>query len=291
MRMPRTMSLVVLMMALGCGPRPTSTPMAPSPSPTPVPPPSPPPAHLVLNGYVYDTAFRPVGGATVRLLDGAQAGTSAQSNETGRFSFTGIFADPTTMGVSKDGYAAASGTAKSNNSPSGAIWAFVVLDELARPVDIAGDYSLTIVVDSACTGIPSEVRTRTYAASIRPTPDSHTQPGTSLTLTVDSGSVRPDRSSFAIGVAGDEVAFSIYNGEDFGLVEKIATGTFLAIGGTARVSIGTGPVTTISTPFSGDVDYCVFQSDTGWTYQCNSGPRAAYEHCEATHHQLTMSRR
>lgn len=290
MRMPRTMSLLIVMAALGCGPRPGSTPMAPSPSPTPVPPPSPP-AHLVLNGYVYDTAFRPVGGATVRLLDGAQAGASTQSNETGRFSFTGTFADPTTVEVSKDGYATATGTAKSNNSQTGVIWGFLVLDELARPVDIAGDYSLTIEVDSACAGIPSEVRTRTYAASIRPAPDSHTQPGTSLTLTVDSGSFRPDRNSFAIGVAGDEVVFSIYNGEDFGLVEKIAAGTFLAIGGTARVSIGTGPVTTISTPFSGDVDYCAYQSDTGWTYQCNSGPRAAYEHCESPHHQLTVTRR
>lgn len=289
MRMLRTMSLVVVVAALGCGPRPTSTPMAPSPSPAPSPP--SPPSYTILNGYVYDTAFRHVAGATVTLLDGAQAGASTQSNESGRFTFAGTFVDFTTVRVSKDRYADATATARPNGSPSSALWTFPVLDELARPVDIAGDYSLTIVVDSACTGIPSEVRTRTYAASIRPTPDSHTQPGTSLTLTVDSGSFRPDRSSFAIGVAGDEVAFIIYNGEDFGLVEKIATGTFLAIGGTARVSIGTGPVTTISTPFSGDVDYCAYQSDTAWTYQCNSGPRAAYEHCEATNNQLTVSRR
>ena len=290
MRMLRTMSLALVVAALGCGPRPTSTPMAPSPSPTPVPPPSAP-AHLALNGYVYDTAFRPVGGATVKLLDDAQAGASTESNEAGRFSFTGTFADPTTVQVSKDGYAVTTGTGKSINSPTGAIWVFVVLDELTRPVDITGDYSLTIVVDSACEGIPSEVRSRTYAASIRPTPDSHTQSGTSLTLTVGSGSFLPDRNSFAVGVAGGDVAFSIYNGEDFGLIEKIAPGTYLAIGGVAAVSIGTGPVTTISTPFSGEVDYCAYQSDTGWTYQCNSGPRTAYEHCEATHHQLTLSRR
>jgi Carboxypeptidase regulatory-like domain len=289
MHMPRTMPLLIVMAALGCGPRPTSTPMAPSPSPTPVPPPSPP-SYTMLNGYVYDTAFRHVAGATVTLLDGAQAGVSTQSNESGRFSIAGTFADFTTVRVSKDQYAEATATARPNNSSSSALWAFPVLDQLARPVDITGDYSLTVVVDSACAGIPSEVRTRTYAASIRPTPDSHTQAGTSLTLTVD-GSFVPLHNSFSIGVAGDEVAFSIYNGEDFGLVEKIAPGTFLAIGGTPRVSIGTGPVTTISTPFSGDVDYCAFQTDTGWTYQCNSGPRTAYEHCEATHHQLTMSRR
>jgi hypothetical protein len=289
MRMLRMMSLWVVIAALGCGPRPTSTPMAPSPSPLPSPP--SPPSYTTLNGYVYDTAFRHVAGATATLLDGAQAGASTQSNESGRFTFAGTFNDFTAVRVSKDRYADATATARPNNSSSGALWAFPVLDELAKPVDIAGDYSLTIVVDSACTGIPSEVRTRTYAASIRPTSDSHTQPGASLTLTVDSGSFRPDRNSFAIGVAGDEVAFIIYNGEDFGLVEKIATGTFLAIGGTARVSMGAGPVTTISTPFSGDIDYCAYQSDNAWTYQCNSGPRAAYEHCEATQNQLTVSRR
>jgi hypothetical protein len=288
MRMPRTMSLVVVMVALGCGPRPSSTPMAPSPPP--VLPPNPP-SHLNVIGFVYDTAFRPVGGAMVNLLDGAQAGASTQSNESGRFSFTGPFADPTTMRVSKDGYAPATGTAKSNNSSTGSLWALVELDELARPVDITGDYALTIVVDRACAGMPSDVRTRTYAASIRLAPDSHTQPGTSLTLTVNSGSFLPDHGSFAIGVAGDDVAFSIYSGEDFGLVEKIAPGRFLAIGGVAAVSIGTGPITTISTPFSGVIDYCAYQSDVGWTYQCNSGPRHDYQHCESSQHQLMVSRR
>src|SRR4029450_1109367 len=162
MRMRRTMSLWCVVVALGCGPRPSSTPMAPSPPP--VLPPSPS-SHLNLIGFVYDTAFRPVGGAIVNLLDGAQAGASTQSNESGRFSFTGTFADPTTMRVSKDGYASATGTAKSNNSSTGSLWALVELDELARPGDITGDYALTIQADSACAGLPVDVRTRTYSAS------------------------------------------------------------------------------------------------------------------------------
>ena len=88
-------------------------------------------------------AFRTVGGATVNLLDGAQAGASTQSDETGRFSFGGIFEDPTTVRVSKEGYAAATGTAKSINSSIGTIWASVVLDVLAKPVDISGDYTVS----------------------------------------------------------------------------------------------------------------------------------------------------
>lgn len=288
MRMPRTMSLIFIMVAFGCGPHPSSTPLAPSPSP--VPPPSPPP-HPNLNGYVYDTAFRSVGGATVNLLDGAQAGASTQSDETGRFSFVGTFEDPTTVRVSKEGYTTATGTAKSNNSPNGTIWASVVLDVLAKPVDITGDYALTIVADSACTEMPDDLRTRTYAASIRLTPDSRNQPGTSLRLTVDGGSFLPDRNSFPIGVAGDRIAFVMYSDEDFALVEKIAPGTFLAVQGGAAVSMGEGPVARISTSFSGVIDYCALQSDTGWTYECNSSPRTAYQHCESKQHQLILSRR
>ena len=290
MRMPRAMPLLAVVVALGCGGHAASTPTAPSPPPSPVLPPSPPP-YLNLNGYVFDTAFRPVGGATVSLLDGAHAGVSTQSNETGRFAFTGTFTDPTTMRVSKNGYAAATGTARSNGSSAGPIWAFVVLDELAAPVDIIGDYTLTIVADSGCSGIPSDVRTRTWDAAIRPAPDSHTQPGTSLTLTVDSGSFLPDFSGFAIGVAGDDVAFSIYQGEDFGLVEKIAPGTFLAIQGMATVPVGPGPATKISTSFAGVIDYCALQGDGRWTSECNSGPRSAYQRCSSTQHQLIVSRR
>jgi hypothetical protein len=240
---------------------------------------------------VYDTAFRSVGGATVNLLDGAQAGASTQSDETGRFSFVGVFEDPTTVRVSKEGYVAATGTAKSINSSNGTIWASVVLDVLAKPVDMAGDYSLTIVADSVCAGMPDDLRTRTYAASIRRMPDSGNQPGTSLRLTVDGGSLLPDRNSFQIGVAGNRVAFIMYNEEDFALVEKIAPGTFFAVQGGAAVSMDEGPVTRISTSFSGVIDYCALQSDTGWTYECNSSPRTAYQHCESKQHQLTLVRR
>ena len=291
MRIPRTMSLIFVVLTLGCGPNRSSTPSAPSSpaAPSPVPPPTPPP-HLNLNGYVYDTAFRPVGGATVQLLDGAQAGASTQSDASGRFSFTGTFADPSTIHVSKDGYAAATETGKSNSS-TGTIWAFVVLDQLAKPVDITGDYALTIVADSACAGLPNDVRTRTYAASIRLTPDSGAQPGTSLTLTADGGSFLPNHRSFAGGVAGNDVTFRIYYYEDFGLVERVAPGTFLAIQGMGTVSVGAGPVEKISTPFSGVIDYCALQTDLAWTYQCNSGPRTDYQHCLSTQHQLILSRR
>jgi hypothetical protein len=288
MRMPRTMSLIFVMGAMGCGPHPSSTPTVSSPSPVPAPS---SPSHLNLNGDVHDTAFRSVSGATVKILDGAQAGASTQSDETGRFSFVGRFEDPTAVRVSKEGYTAATGTAKSMNSSNGTMWASVVLDALAKPVDIAGDYALTIVANGACAGMPDDLRTRTYAASIRPTPDSGNQPGTSLRLTVGGGSLLPDRNSFPIVVAGNWVSFIMYNDYDFALVEKIAPGSFLAVQGGAAVSMDDGPLARISTPFSGVIDYCALQSDTGWTDECNSGPRTAYQSCQSKQHELILSRR
>ena len=287
MNSSRVIAFVAIALLSACGSHPGS-PTTPS-VPPPVPQPAPAPTYQVLNGYSYDTAFRPISGATINLVDGTQAGASTISDATGRFSFAGTFQASTTVRVTKEGYTPATATAKSNGGSTGMVWAFVVLDALARPVDMIGDYTLTIV--AWCTGIPEDVRTRTYAASIRNAVDSQTQPGTRLTLAVEGGTFVPDRRGFAVGVSGNDVAFNIYNGEDFGLVEKVGAGTFLAISGSTNVSIANGGSTKISTSFSGAIDYCALQGDTAWTDQCNSGPRTAFEHCESTDHQLVLSRR
>jgi hypothetical protein len=288
MNIQRAIVVVAFAFLTACGSHPESSPLPSTPSP--VPPPSPPP-YQILNGYAYNTAFRPVAGATVTVLDGAQAGATTTSNEVGKFAFTGAFTVPTTLKVVKDGYITATVTARSNGS-SGAIWAYVMLDAVARPVDLVGDYTLTIVADSACTGIPNELQTRNWPASIGITSGSNTQPGTSLTLAVSGGSFLANQDRFPIGVSGGDVTFSVYSGEEeVGLVEKIAAGTFLAIGGSSLVSIDSGPVAKISAPFWGAIDYCALQSDTGWNYQCNSGPQTAYAHCESTQHQMILTRR
>ena len=288
MNIQGAIAVVAFAFLAGCGSHPGSSSLPSAPSP--VPPPPSPPAYQILNGYTYNTAFRSVAGATVTVLDGAQAGATTTSNEVGKFVFTGTFAVPPTLKVVKDGYITATETARSNGS-SGGVWAYVVLDAVARPVDLVGDYTLTIVADSACSGLPNELRTRNWPASIGITSGSNTQPGTSLTLAVSGGSFLANQDRFPIGVSGGDVTFSVYSGEEVGLVEKIAAGTFLAIGGGSLVSIDTGSVAKISAPFSGAIDYCALQSDTGWNYQCNSGPQTAYAHCESTRHQLILSRR
>jgi hypothetical protein len=44
----------------------------------------------------------------------------------------------------------------------------VYLAVLASPVNIEGDYTLTLAADAACDALPNDLRTRTYAATVRP---------------------------------------------------------------------------------------------------------------------------
>src|SRR4029453_2423906 len=79
-----------------------------SPStPSPVRPSAPQPAVLPISGYVYDTAFRPVAGASVQLVDGPQSGRMKLVGPGGFFFYEGTFSMPVPRGATKDGYATA----------------------------------------------------------------------------------------------------------------------------------------------------------------------------------------
>src|SRR6185369_4580238 len=96
MNIQRAIVVAAFAFLTGCDSHPESSPLPSTPSP--VPPPSPP-SYQILNGYAYNTAFRSVAGATVTVLDGAQAGATTTSNEVGKFAFTVAFAVPTTLKV------------------------------------------------------------------------------------------------------------------------------------------------------------------------------------------------
>jgi protocatechuate 3,4-dioxygenase beta subunit len=55
-------------------------------------------------GYVGDTAYRPVAGATVEVVDRPLAGTRLTTDAGGRFSYTGGFPGAITFRAVKDGY-------------------------------------------------------------------------------------------------------------------------------------------------------------------------------------------
>lgn len=289
--------IVLLVVAQGlaaCGSSAsTSAPLAPSPVPQPTlpPTPTPPPPNddAFIKGVVYDTANRALAGAIVEVVDGPQAGTQATSDATGGFSLTGTFDDTTQFRATKEGHVSATGTLR----PSCAQchphrWIFFFLDVPTPPANIAGDFTLTFIADSACAAaLPAEVRTRTYAATIAPT---SYRPNTSFELTVSGAPFLSFYNSFSIGVAGDYLAFGLDN-EGPVLVEQVAQNTYLGFDGSAEASAGTSAVSTISTFFDGVIDYCARKSAMGSYYNCDTSQAVAHARCESKHHQLILTRR
>src|SRR5439155_1695472 len=110
-------------------------PTAPSPV-TPVP--TPPPVPQSLYGYVGDTAFRRVVGASIEVLNGPQAGMALTSDAEGRFSYTGTFTPPVNLRATKEGFAVATLTVILGTDRP---YAFFTMTPLAVPVAAAGNYT------------------------------------------------------------------------------------------------------------------------------------------------------
>ena len=285
MRMSRARVLLVLAMAPGCGSSHPTSPLAPSATASQVQL-----QQESLAGYVGDTAFRSVAGARVEVLDGPQAGMVLTSDGSGLFSYAGAFASAVTLRASKDGYIALTKTTQTS-APGGRPWVYFQLEVLAAPVNLAGDYALTFVADSACAGVPNELRTRTYTATIAPQSNPLTRPGTAFTLTAGGVPFFEGYDNFTIGVAGDVAAFMLYQGEGFGLVEQVGPKTYVALYGEGRVSVATPAVSTISVALDGAIDYCVLRSDVGWFEACTSSQAVEHQQCQSKNHRLILTRR
>ncbi len=173
----RKLGWIVLLVAAqglaGCGDSGSpSTPSAVAQAGS-TPPSLPTPSVSRIWGYVLDTAFRPVADATVDVVDGPYGGLSATTDVAGRFELAGTFDQTTRFRAAKEGHIAATQAWNcSSSGPCGAggatPWLGFYLAVIEPNVDIAGDYTLTVIADSACATLPDEVRTRTYAARITP---------------------------------------------------------------------------------------------------------------------------
>src|SRR4029079_18685054 len=93
--------------ASACGGNNTTSPSSTT-SPQPVAQPTPPsnPDGFV-RGSVSDTAFRPLDGAGVEVVDGPLAGMSTTADANGSFSLSGTFDDATRFRATMDGHPAA----------------------------------------------------------------------------------------------------------------------------------------------------------------------------------------
>jgi len=270
MSQKRALCVVLLVIvASACGGNNTTSPSS-TPSPQPVS--QPPPASNaggVVKGSVSDTAFRPLDGARVEVVDGPQAGRSTTADANGNFSLSGTFDDATRFRATKDGHLAATQVSRTFPNISGRFLIFS-LEVPAPPVNMAGDYTLTFIADSACVGLPDDVRTRTYAATITPShPTNIPTANTNFNVALSGASFLPSRDSFPIGVAGDYVTFWF---SDPTLVEVIAPNTHLELYGAGGASVGTSGVSTIAVSWDGEFEY-------------------SQTECESKNHQLILTRR
>jgi hypothetical protein len=190
--------------------------------------------------------------------------------------------------ATKEGYASATATGPLQFGwPSSTASLFITLESLVPPVKIEpGAYTLTLIADSACTDIPSDLRTRTYAATIAPARDA---PNTRYLVDVSGPFLSP--IGFGIGVAGNYLAFVI-DGPAF--FEHLPPFAYLEIAGAGGTSVETSTVSTISIPFAGSFEYCVLKSEMGRNNNCyTTAPdqKITYSQCLSQNDRMILSRR
>ena len=247
-----------------------------------------------VRGTASDSAFRPLAGARVEILDGPQAGMSTTSDARGDFGFMATVDDTTRFRASKEGHVTATATiqpACDRCNPSR--WVHINLDVLDPPVNLAGHYTLTLAADSACATLPDELRTRTYDATVQLA--SLRQPGYANSKTafevIPSGSTFADTLGYiSLNVAGNFVSVWLGDHTDPGIAERVAPNTYFAFGGGATLTVAS-PVHAITTPFEGWIDYCALKAPVGARYDCNAEIAVTFARCNSSRHQLTLTRR
>jgi hypothetical protein len=278
---PRLTAAWLTIACLGCGDSRSpvqATPVLPAPALGPV----------SLVGNVHDTALRPLADVRVEVVDGPSTGVLATTNAAGQYELPGVL-EPFTVRATKDGYAPFTTTRSVGSIPF-----FSIVLALNTPsVNIAGDYTLTLTADPACSGLPDAARSRTYPVSMTSlpnTPDNYRAVlGGAMFLTSEAG-------QFDVDVAGTYAHFRFGDPWDDGdgakrggsyIVEEVAPSTYLGIAGSAGLTIGGGA--TVSGSFSGGVQYCVNPNPAAIVnYQCPLGQPVV---CYSTNHRMLLVRR
>jgi hypothetical protein len=240
---------------------------------------------ILMRGTVSDTAFRPLPGATVEIINGPHAGMSTRASVNGEFSFTGQLDETTKFRATSDGHIESIRVLQpicASCSPPW--WIHFTLDVPSASVDVAGNYTLTIEADSTCTTLPSEVRSRTFTATI-PHPSIAPVPGGNSVVQVGGATVVAGWDAIGIGVSGDYVALWLEV-----LLEQPAPATFIAFTGQAAGIVGTSR-DAISLPFAGSIDYCASTSGTPQYMECRESQSSTRLGCTSTSHRLVLRRR
>jgi hypothetical protein len=190
-------------------------------------------------------------GARIEVIDGPQAGLSTQTDSKGEFRLTGIFGDTTRFVATKDGHLPATATLGPFCAPCHPNrWIFFNLEEPVPPPDLSGDWQVTFVT-AACPGLPSELQTRSYDATIALAPPAaHPDARWLFLVTMSKVPFLSEHKEFHVGAAGNYLGFPENDGPV--LVEQLDPTAYLsfnALGITNGVVTGASAGSIITTGF------------------------------------------
>ena len=275
------LGILLLGVSAGCDRSTTSpTPVAPPPPPT-----APPPASGLhtLNGYVTDSAFRPIGGVRVEVVNGPDAGKALISDNDGVFSYLGSFPDRISMRATKAGYTDRTSTVFASATGNMA-WVSFELSPVAPAANPEGLYTLTFDLDGACQEFPADLRTRSYEAQLR------YRSRTAFNGEVTGAMFAPFGNRFFVGVAGDYVAIST-EGEGPAIIEQVGPQSYISFFGVAGSTVPMVGPPTISAPFRGVIEYCELKAPAGQYYECSDTLAAVKTQCTSQNSRLTLTPR
>ena len=249
---------------------------------------------LSLRGFVTDTAYRPLAGARIEVVDGPSAGISTIAGGDGQFVLSGIFNASTRFRASKEGHE--SRTQPWNCSVAVCLgvnnaqpWLGFYLTVLEPTVNIAGDYRLTFIADSACADFPEIARTRSYRATVtaRPVDGRSAVPG--FDLKADGAQFIGILDGFPIGAAGTRMSLWLHGRHDPAIVEDLGDNTYLGFSGTAEATVTNDGIIAIDTAFDGWIEHVVLPSALGaWYFP--QPPAISKATCDSSHHRMTLTR-
>jgi hypothetical protein len=304
MRRRAAFMCVVAMLGLSCGsadPIPDVGPSRIGPDTSPSSPStSSPSTQRRVSGLVKDTASEPVAGAQVSI-----AGTALRTttDSAGRFDLKGDMDADATVQVSKDGFIPQTRQARwtacaSTDAPPclSASLGIIVLRNVASPVDLTGEYSLTISADATCVDLPVEARSRTYSASIAP----DAMDNTSIEVRITGASLYADNGdTFYGGVAGDRFVLTLEGSwVHQAFMEEVAPNQYVGFNGKAAGTTTPG-ATTLSTVLDGTITACrttlalsepFYECKSAWP-GAPSPPPVSFAACTSKNHRMVFTRR
>ena len=253
------------------------------------------PAAVPLRGSVQDPAGRWLVGATVEALDGPSTGTKAVVGGDGIFNFTGLFDLTTRFRATHEGHETLIDTPRCSvpNCERGARpWMLFYLRPLAAPLDLSGNFTLTLTASASCATLPADARTRCYPVTITKRFRENTADLMGFDMELRSTGVLASLRRQSIGVAANYISLYLWRGEGElpAIAEDLGDNRYVSFTGETRATLSPGNLSTIELVFLGSIDVVTLRQPMDTTYFVRPSDLVAKEECAAKEHSLTLRR-